>query len=395
MMKKQIPLSIPHLFGNEKKYVTNCITSNWIATSGKYISLFEKKFANLVKSKYAVACINGTSALHVALRLLKVQKGDEILVPSITFVATINSTIYNLCSPVFIDCDKYLNIDINKLTLFIKTKTYFKNGYSFNKVTKKKIIAIIVVHVFGNSVNLNNNFLKLCKSRNIKILEDAAESIGSYFLEKNKKIHTGTIGSLGCFSFNANKIITAGGGGMIVTNDKKHMNKARYLISQAKDDPDYFIHNDIGFNYKLTNIHSAIGLAQLEKLAKVLKKKKIISNFYKKNINKIKGLKILDKPKYSLSNNWMNVLIVDEKNYGKSKKKLMSILKKGGVDTRSVWFPNHLQKPFKKFQRFEVNLSYELFSKGICIPGSYSITRNDQEYILSILKRNSKTHAKK
>ena len=114
MMKKQIPLSIPHLFGNEKKYVTNCITSNWIATSGKYISLFEKKFANLVKSKYAVACINGTSALHVALRLLKVQKGDEILVPSITFVATINSTIYNLCSPVFIDCDKYLNIDINK-----------------------------------------------------------------------------------------------------------------------------------------------------------------------------------------------------------------------------------------------------------------------------------------
>jgi len=392
MTKRYIPLSIPYLFGNEKKYVSSCIKTNWIATSGSYISLFEKKFSKLVKSKYAIACISGTSALHVGLRLLKVGKGDEVLVPSITFVASINSALYNFCSPVFIDCDKYLNIDINKLTQFIKTKTYFKNGYSFNKKTRKKVSALIVVHVFGNSVNLNDDFLNLCKSRNIKILEDAAESIGSYFLWKNKKTHTGTIGSLGCFSFNANKIITTGGGGMIVTNDKKVSDKARYLISQAKDDPEYFIHNDIGFNYRLTNIHSAIGVAQLEKLTAILKKKKIISKFYKKYINKINGLKILEGPKYSLSNNWMNVLMIDERNYGKSKKELMTIFKKKGVETRSVWFPNHLQKPFKKFQRFKVTLSYELFSKGICLPSSYGITRNDQKYILNILKRNSKTN---
>ncbi len=395
MIKKHIPLSIPYLFGNEKKYINDCIKSNWIATSGRYISLFEKNFSKLVKSKYAIACINGTSALHVGLNLMKVKKSDEILVPSITFVATINSVFYNYCTPIFIGCDKHLNIDIENLTQFIKKKTFFKNGHTYNKITKKRIPALIVVHVFGNPVNLNSSFIKLCKSRNIKILEDAAESIGSYFLHKNKKKHTGTIGSLGCFSFNANKLVTTGGGGMIITNDKKLAQKARYLISQAKDDPDYFIHNEVGYNYRITNIHSAIGVAQLEKVNHILKKKKSIMMFYKKNIKKIPGLKILDAPEHCIPNYWMNVLMIDSKKYGKSKKELMKILKNKGIETRSIWLPNHLQNPFKKFQRFKVNLSYELFSKGICLPCSYDISKNDQKYILNTLKRSYKKYDKK
>lgn len=384
--KKYIPLSEPHLFGNEKKYIYECIKTQWISSSGKYVNLFEKSISKKTRAKYAVACINGTSALQLSLRILNPERNDEVIVPSITFVSSINSLIYNNCRPIFMDCDDYLNIDIEKTIEFINTKTKMISGSCYNKNSKKKIIAIVVVHVFGNSVDLNNKFIKLCRKKNIRIIEDAAESVGTYYKYNGKKNHSGTIGDLGCLSFNGNKIATSGGGGMILTKNKSLFSKAKYLSTQAKDNANFFIHNEVGFNFRLSNIHSAIGKAQIEKLNIILKKKKRINIFYKKEINKIKGLKIMDNPSYSDSNNWLNILFVDEKRYGLSKNMIMKKFIKHGIEARSVWYPNHMQKPFLKFEKYKIYKAYNSFKKSLCLPSSFGIKKNELNHIVNILK---------
>ena len=279
-----IPLSVPNLCGNELKYVRKCIKTEWVSTAGHFISIFEKKIASYLGSKYAVACINGTSALQVALRVLKVRKNDEVIVPSMTFIAPVNAINYNNAKPIFMDCDEYYTIDINKTVDFInkETRTIKKKIYgkdltvTVNRKTGNRITAIIVVHVFGNAVRIGS-LANLCKKKNIALVEDAAESIGTFYkLDRYKKKHTGTIGIIGCLSFNGNKIITTGGGGMILTDNKKIAKKAKYLTNQAKDDPIYSIHNEVGYNFRLTNIQAALGIAQLEALSKYIKKKKIM-----------------------------------------------------------------------------------------------------------------------
>ena len=260
-----IPLSVPNLKGNELKYVSHCIKTEWIS-SGKYVSTFEKKISSFLRSKFAIACTNGTSALQVSLRVLGVSHGDEVIVPTITFVSPINSVIYNNATPIFMDVDNFYNLDVKKTIEFINKETIYKKKFTYNKKTGKRISAIIPVHVWGNAVDIEK-LLSLCKKRNISIVEDAAQSFGTKYIKgtlKNK--FTGTIGKLGCLSFNGNKTLTAGGGGMILTNNKKLAKRARYLVNQAKDDNFKYIHKDIGYNFKLTNIHAAIGLAQLERI---------------------------------------------------------------------------------------------------------------------------------
>ena len=290
------------------------------------------------------------------------------------------------------DCDEKFLIDTNKTLEFLENQTYMKKGSCYNKKTGKRIIAIIIVHTFGNSVNLNKNFLSTCKSKNIKIIEDAAESLGTFYKKSEKKIHTGTIGEIGCLSFNGNKLVTSGGGGMIVTNKKKLAIKAKYLSTQAKDNPVFFIHNEVGYNYRLSNLHAAVGLAQLENLKKVIYKKKLIHKTYKNLINGIKGLKILNPPSHSLSNYWLNILMVEKKQYGLSKAKIMKILKKNGIETRSVWLPNHLQKAFLKFQKHKISKATEMHNKGLCLPSSYNLSLNQIKTIVKILKNNIKSN---
>ena len=287
-MSKIISLHQPFFKGNEKKYLLKCLDSTWISTSGSLIKKFEEKIKKFTKTKYSTACINGTSALHICLKICGVKKDDEVIAPSITFIAPINAIKYCNAEPVFMDSDNFFNIDVDKVINFLNKNTYIKSNHCYNKITKKRISAIIIVHVWGNLVNLDSLIL-ICKKKKIKIIEDASEALGSFYSKgKFKNKHAGTIGDVGCLSFNGNKIITSGAGGMILTNKKSLSKNAEYLINQAKDNSKYYIHNEIGYNFRLTNLHSAIGLAQLEKINEILKIKKIFITFTKKNFLKLK-----------------------------------------------------------------------------------------------------------
>ena len=222
-----IPLSVPNLKGNESIYLKNCIDTEWVSSVGKYVNDFEVQIAKYTGTKYAVACSSGTAALQLSLIAVGVEPDDEVIVPTMTFIATPNSVSYLNANPVFLDCDKYLNIDIEKLETFFKEETYYKDGSTFNKLSNKKISAIIPVHVSGNAVDMES-IVSICEHRNIKIVEDAAEAMGTKYLEgKYKNRHAGSIGLVGCLSFNGNKIITSGGGGMVITNDESIANKVK------------------------------------------------------------------------------------------------------------------------------------------------------------------------
>jgi len=251
-----IKLSEPFFFGNEISNLKKILKDKWISSGGKAVKIFEKKFANFTVGKFNLATVNCTSALQLAIRLLHPKKDEEILIPSITFIATVNSALYNNCKPVFLDCDDDLLLNKKNFYSFVETNTYSKNGFCFNKKTKKKILAIIIVNTFGNLFDVDDNFTKFCKKKNIKIIEDAAESLGSYSLDKKRKNKI----YLSCYSLNGNKLITSGGGGVISTKDRKKYREAIYLASQAKKDPVQFIHDDVGYNMLLSNLHAAIGI---------------------------------------------------------------------------------------------------------------------------------------
>tara|TARA_Y100001949_G_C15985264_1_gene330311 strand:+ start:350 stop:1525 length:1176 start_codon:yes stop_codon:yes gene_type:complete len=390
-LTKHIPLSTPYLTGSEWKYVKECLDSGWIST-GKYISLFQSKIAKYTKSKYAVACVNGTSALHVSLVLAGVEKNDEVIVPSLTFIAPVNAISYCQAEPIFMDSDNFFNIDVNKTIKFIEEETKLvKRGslsspVSVNKKTGRRIAALIAVHTFGNAVLLDE-LIKTCKQRNIKIIEDASESLGTiYSSGQYKGKHTGTIGFLGCLSFNGNKIITAGGGGMMLTNSKKIAERASYLTSQAKDDPLRYVHDNIGFNYRMTNVQAAIGTAQLEKLEIFLEKKRQVNKDYLKGISLIDGLSLCKVPSYASNNHWLNILKIDQKIYGKSSNQLMLKLRSNLIETRPIWRLNHLQKPYKSKQNFSVKRSIDLVKNSLCLPSSSNISQGELKRVLKGLR---------
>jgi aminotransferase in exopolysaccharide biosynthesis len=380
-----IPLSVPSLKGNEWKYVKECIDTEWVSSAGKYVDLFEQKIAEYTGSKYAIACVNGTSALHVSLRLAGIKPGDEVIVPTLTFIAPVNAVTYNGASPVFMDVDEYYNLDIDKTIEFIQTETVFKNGITYNKQTDKCISAIIPVHMWGNPVWLDE-LVPLCLDRNIVIVEDASESLGSIYNRGNyKEYHTGTIGKSGCLSFNGNKIITTGGGGMILTDDEDLAEKASYLTTQAKDDPVRYIHNDIGYNFRLTNIQAALGVAQLEQLPNFLKRKHEILHKYQSAINNIDGLIIGDAPTYAENNHWMNLLQINSEIYGEDREDLMHRLDVNNIQTRPAWAPIHLQKPYQVCQTYRVEKAEELVENSLCLPSSTNLSDEDLANVIAQL----------
>jgi perosamine synthetase len=379
-----IPLSVPNLRGNEKKYLKKCISTEFVSSVGEYVNIFEKNISKFTNSKYAVACSSGTSALHLALRAINIEKNDEVIVPTMSFIATVNPVRYLNASPIFMDCDDFYNLDVNKFKEFIEKNTFFKNGFTINKKTKKKIKAVIPVHVSGNAVDLAS-ILNFCKKKNIKIVEDAAEALGTFYIKgKLKNKHAGTIGDIGCLSFNGNKIITSGGGGMIITNDKKLADKCKYLSTQATDDTIIYKHDDIGYNYRLSNIQAALGVAQLEKIRSFIKKKKDIYNFYKKKIDKIPGLKLAQRPKYADNNNWMMTIIL-KKEFRYKKDILIKKLFKKNIQTRSMWLPIHLQKKYIEYEIYKISKSIQLFNSSINIPCSTNISSNQMNKVTSIL----------
>jgi dTDP-4-amino-4,6-dideoxygalactose transaminase len=338
-------------------------------------------------STYAIACVNATSALHMALITVGVSAGDEVIVPTVTFIAPINVVRYVNANPIFMDCDNYYNIDIEKTVDFLEKNTFFDKGVTINKHTGKKISAIIVVHIFGNAVDLEP-LMDICQRRNIKVVEDAAQSLGTHYVQGElKNSFTGVIGDIGCYSFNGNKIITTGGGGMVVTNNSQYAEKAKYLTTQAKDDPVRFIHSEIGYNFRLPNVQAAIGVAQLEKLKKYITIKSSNYQHYKKLIDPIAGLHLAEVPPYASANYWFYALQIDKHAYGKNREEVMALLSQNGVESRPLWYLNHFQKPYRKYQSYMVEKALSLWERTLNIPCSVSLRNNQIEFIADILKK--------
>jgi aminotransferase in exopolysaccharide biosynthesis len=391
--KDFIPLSVPSFRGNEWDYVKECLDTEWVSSAGKFVDEFEEKIAEYTKSRFAIACVNGTSSLHISLLLSGVMPEDEVIVPTITFIAPINVVRYCNAYPVFMDADKFYNIDIIKTIEFILSETEMKtislggekSAYSYNKKTGRRVSAIIPVHVFGNAVWLDDLY-SICKERNIKIIEDATESLGTKYSQgKFKGKHTGTVGDFGCLSFNGNKIITTGGGGMILTNNEELAIKAKYLTTQAKDDDARFIHNSIGYNYRLTNMKGALGVAQLEQLQNYIKIKKDNYLYYKDHIDKIKGLHLAELPEYAENNYWMYALQIDKEKYGRDREQLMAFLSKNSIQSRPVWYLNHLQKEFRQCQTYYIEQAEVLLNNTLNIPCSVNLDRTKIERVIEQL----------
>lgn len=338
-----IYLHEPVFHGNEKKYLNECIDSTYVSSVGKFVDQFEEGIAEYTGAKRAVVCVNGTSALHMALMLTGVKSGDEVITQPLTFIATANSISYCGAYPVFLDVDREtLGLSPEALTEFLKTQTEVNSHGCFNKSTKRKIGACIPMHTFGHPCKIDE-IITICKEYKIDVVEDAAESIGSLYKEQ----HTGSFGKIGVLSFNGNKIITTGGGGMLLFRDEALAKKAKHLTTQAKvPHPWEFEHDEVGYNYRMPNINAALGLAQLEQLETFLQIKRKIANVYSQFFKEI-GVEFVNEPIHARSNYWLNSILC------KNKEERDSFLKssnENGVMTRPAWVLMNRLPMFKSEQ---------------------------------------------
>lgn len=385
-MSDFIPLSVPEIRGNEWHYIKECLDTGWVSSVGSFVDRFEKEIKNYTGAKHAVACMNGTSALHVSMVIAGVKPDDEVIMPTLTFIAPVNAVKYINAHPVFMDCDEYYNLDYQKTIEFIETGTVFRDGCSYNGLTGRRISALIPVHVFGNAVRLDDLAI-ICRERNIAIIEDATESLGSRYIEGiHAGRHTGTVGQLGCYSFNGNKIITTGGGGMIVTDSEEYAKKAKYLTTQAKDDEVYFIHNEIGYNYRMTNLQAAMGVAQLEMLPYYIQTKKDHYAKYMGYLSGTEGMALCPVPPYSDNNHWMYALQLNPGHSGGKRDRLIKGLKEKNIQTRPVWHLNHLQKPYKNCQTYRIEHAYLMIDKTINIPCSVGLSDEDIRRVANAIR---------
>lgn len=376
-----IPLSVPNLKGRELEYVTHAIETEWVSTAGPYITDFEQSLAKYVGVEEAVACQSGTAGLHLALMTCGVKACDEVIVPTLTFIAAVNPVKYIGAEPIFMDCDDSLTMDPIKLREFCEKECYFEHNVLINKTTDKQIKAIIVVHVFGNIADMKA-IMEVATKYNLKVIEDATEALGSFYTKgMYKGQYAGTIGDIGVYSFNGNKIITTGGGGMIVSKNKDYLDKCRYLSTQAKNDTLYFIHDEIGYNYRMTNIQAALGLAQLEQLETFINIKKDNYDEYQKL-----GLKLLDFDNDIRPNYWFYSYITD------SRDKLLNYLEGQRIQTRPIWKLIHTLKPYEEAQSYKIEKALYYYEHVLNIPCSTNLLNEDVAIVVSSIMRFNEIH---
>lgn len=383
-MNKFIPLSVPNLKGNELKYVTDAVEQEWVSTGGSYINKFEADIAKYVNVNEAVACQSGTAGLHLSLILSDVTKNDEVIVPTLTFIAAVNPVRYIGAEPIFMDCDDTLCIDTKKLREFCENECELINDKLINKLTKKHIKALIVVHVFGNSVNMDE-VMQIAKDFNLKVIEDATEALGTRYISgKYEGKYAGTIGDFGVYSFNGNKIITTGGGGMMVSNHPELLHKAKYLSTQAKNDELYYVHNEIGYNYRMTNLQAALGVAQLEQLNGFIKIKKENYKLYKELLADNKDLTILNFNEDIEPNYWFYSLYVSDE-FALNKDQLIKYLGEHKIQTRPIWDLIHNQKPYAKCLAYKIEKADKYLNHIVSIPCSSNLTAEDVKTVVDSL----------
>lgn len=360
------PLHIPIFEGNEIEYVTDCIKSNFVSSVGEYVNKFEEAICRYTGAKYAILTVNGTSALHISLMLAGVKENDEVLMPSLTFIATSNAVSYIKAIPHFVDVEeKSLGIDADKLDEYLSSIAIMENEVCINKKTKRKIKAIVPMHTFGHPVDMDK-LKKVAEKYNLEIVEDAAESLGSFY----KGIHTGNFGKLSAISFNGNKIITTGGGGCILANDEELAKKAKHLTTTAKiPHPWEYEHDMIGYNYRMPALNAALGLAQIEKLPEFIEKKRILANKYKELFADCKEFKFFTEPEYAKSNYWLNAIILN-KGYENLRDDILKETNESGIMTRPIWKLMHHLTMFKECPKMDLTVSESLEKRVINIPSS-------------------------
>ena len=356
----------PQFAGNEWKYVKECLDTGWVSSVGKFVDDFEAKIAEVTGVKRAFAVVNGTAALHIALKMAGVETGDEVLVPDLTFVATANAVTYCGAIPHFIDIEeRTLGVSPLAVEFHLKTVGTIKNGECRNRTSGRRIKALIAMHTFGHPVDLEP-LQEICRRFHIELIEDAAESLGSFY----KGRHTGHWGGFATLSFNGNKIITTGGGGAILTNDEKLGTLAKHIATTAKlSHPWAFNHDQIGYNYRMPNINAALGLAQLEELPGFLKRKRALAMRYKKAFENVPGVRFFNEPEFAKSNFWLNALILDEGQAGE-RDPLLKLLNENGIKARPAWTLMHKLPMFKACPKAEVPVAENIEARLINIPSS-------------------------
>lgn len=374
-MSHFIPLSVPNLNGNEMKYVQDAIQQEWVSTGGSYIEDFEKNIAKYLNTENAVACQSGTAALHLSLIQSGVIYNDEVIVPTLTFIAAVNPVRYCNAYPIFMDCDDSLTLDPIKLESFCENECEFTDEILINKKTRRKIKAIIVVHVFGNLADMEK-IINIAEKYNLKVIEDATEALGSYYTNgKYKNKFAGTIGDYGAYSFNGNKIITTGGGGMVVSKNQEDLKKIKHISTQAKSDTLYYLHDEVGYNYRMTNLQAALGVAQLEKLEEFIDVKMTNYNFYKKLFDNIDNIDLLEFREKIRPNYWFYSLLFKHEDF--NKKKFIDKLLENKIQTRPIWGLIHEQKPYLEFESYKIEKAYYYNDKIINIPCSSNLNYDD------------------
>ena len=380
-MEKFIPLSIPNFEGNEEKYVVDAIASTFVSTVGGYVTQMEEKLAVFLNVPNVAVCQSGTSALHLSLVEAGVKPGNVVIVPPLTFIAAVNPVKYQFATPVFIDCDDSLCMDPMKFRSFCEEECEWDGEkLSYKGATVK---AIVVVHVFGNMADMES-IMDTARKYNLKVVEDATEALGTkYTIGKYRDRYAGTIGDFGCYSFNGNKIITTGGGGAVTSNNPDIVNHLRFLSTQAKTDPHYYIHDEIGYNYRMTNLQAALGVAQMEKLPEFIRRKHKNYDLYKDLFYDFEYGKLMPFREGTDSNRWFYSLCINRNFIKNSMKDIVVALRKKGIETRPIWGLINEQKPYEGEVTYKLEKAPYYAHRVLNIPSTTQITKDEIKYVVN------------
>ena len=374
----EIPLCVPFLGGREGEYVEECIRTNFVSSVGPFVTRFEGMIAEYVEAEHAVASVTGTAALHISLLVAGVRPDDEVVVPSLTFIAPANAVRYCGAWPVFIDASPDTwQVSAGAVLRFLSQECEVRGGEPFNRATGRRVAALLPVHVLGHPVDMDP-LLELARQFNLPVIEDATESLGSTY--KGRPV--GTLGDIGCFSFNGNKLITTGGGGMIVTNRADWARRARYLSTQAKDDPVEYVHGAVGYNYRLTNVSAAIGCAQTERIGDHVASKRQTAEFYRRAFAGKEGITFMPQAKWAVPVHWLSTILVDPAINGFGSRDLLAHLRTRGIQSRPLWEPLHRSKVFRDAQRRECPEADRLAAQALSLPSSVGISEGELQHVV-------------
>lgn len=384
-MDRFIPLSIPNFEGNEKQYVNDALDQGWVSTGGAYITKLEQELAKFLRTDNVAACQSGTAALHLSLAEAGVNPGDVVLVPPLTFIAAVNPVKYRFATPVFIDCDDSLCMDPVKLRDFCEQECEFTEGTL--RRNGKPVKAVVVVHVFGNLADMEA-VMDVAEHYGLKVIEDATEALGSRWTQgRFAGKYAGTVGDFGCFSFNGNKIITTGGGGAVTAKDPKTVDHLRFLSTQAKTDPHYYIHDEVGYNYRMTNLQAALGVAQMEELPDFIGRKQRNYERYRAAFKDFPLATLLPFREGTESNKWFYSLCLDRSRIDVPLKEIILALREKGIESRPIWGLINEQLPYKEEEAYRLEKAPYYADRVINIPSSTQITEEEIDYVADEVKR--------